>query len=316
MIALAGWSAALVAAACGWLARRMWRRRRGTARLLALLALVAGLGAAALLWFRYRPWPAALDVEVAPGIHVRRFAKELPRPLVVSVAEVDLSTPGLEIVTTAVGEDGTVAARTTRQFADAHHAQLAVNAQFFAPFWSKTPWDVYPREGDPVAPLGLVAADGHVVDEGGWFGTTVWFSREGEPSLSRPARGERWDAITGRHRLLADGRVVAPNKAELAPRVALGLDIGARRMWLVVVDGRQPGYAEGVTLRELAEIVCDAGARDAVELDGGGSAAMVIATGNHPAQLVNTPIHTRVPGRERPVATHIGVRVSSASTEI
>lgn len=315
-IALAGWLAAAVAFGASRLSRRVWRRRRVTAIALASLAAVLATSAAALLWYRYRPWPDALDTGVAPGIRVRRFGTHEPRPLLVSVAEVELSTPGLEIVTTAVDDDGTVAAATTRQFADTHGVQVAVNAQFFTPFWSKSPWDYYPREGDPVSPLGLVAADGDVVDRGGWYGTTVWFGRDGAATLERPKRGERWDAITGRYRLLADGVVVAPAGEELAPRVALGLDLPARRMWLVVVDGRQPGYAEGVTLRELAKLVRDAGASDAVELDGGGSAAMVIAPDHARATLVNTPIHTRLPGRERPVATHLGVRIGEGLREI
>jgi hypothetical protein len=313
-IAILGFAGLAIACACAWLSRRAWARRRALATVAALAGAVAITLACALLWLRFRPWPEALDIEVAPGIRVTRYGTHAPRPLLVSVAEIDLSTPGLEIVTTPVEGDGEVAARTTRQFADAHATQVAVNAQFFTPFWSKTPWDFYPREGDRVAPLGLVAADGDVSDPGGWFGTTVWFSRDGVASLERPDREARWDAITGRYRLLADGEVVAPDKEGIAPRVALGLDLAKNRMWLVVVDGRQPGYAEGVTLRELAEIVRTAGAREAVELDGGGSAAMAIASEGSPARLVNTPIHTRVPGRERPVATHLGVRIGPGPT--
>jgi hypothetical protein len=137
----------------------------------------------------------------------------------------------------------------------------------------------------------------------------VWFGRDARASFGEPGGG-RWDAITGRYRLLEGGRVVAPAGDELAPRVALGLGDDGRRLWLVVVDGRQPGFAEGVTLRELAEIVRAQGALDAVELDGGGSASMVIAPSGAEPFVVNSPIHTRLPGRERPVATHIGVRVA------
>jgi hypothetical protein len=47
-------------------------------------------------------------------------------------------------------------------------------------------------------------------------------------------------------------------------------------MLLVVVDGRQPGYSRGMTLRELAELLQRLGATQAMNLDGGGSSEMVV----------------------------------------
>ena len=61
------------------------------------------------------------------------------------------------------------------------------------------------------------------------------------------------------------------------PRTAVGIDEDGRRLWLVVVDGRQPGYSEGMTLRELALLLQELGAVEALNLDGGGSTAMVLA---------------------------------------
>lgn len=311
MVVAAGWGGIALALLLVVWARRLRARRRGAARGLVMLALPVAALAIVALWYRHRPWPSELELELADGIEVHRVTTSTPRPLLLSVAQIDLRTPGLEIVTTEVAPDGTVAARTTSEFAQTHRAVLAVNTHFFTPFWSKSPWDYYPQAGDPVSPLGLSAADGRVVDRGGWSGATVWVSAQGSASMSRPP-AEPWDAITGRYRLVQDGRVVAPVRDELAPRVALGIGEGGHRLVVVVIDGRQPGYAEGVTLRELAEIVLDWGAVDAVELDGGGSAAMVIASpGGADPRLVNTPIHTRWPGRERPVAAHLGVRLST-----
>ena len=48
-------------------------------------------------------------------------------------------------------------------------------------------------------------------------------------------------------------------------------------MILVVVDGRQKPYSDGMTLRELANLMLALGARDALNLDGGGSSTMVYA---------------------------------------
>lgn len=310
VIAAVGWGAALATVVLAKLSAHLRARHRRFGLVLVLAALATGSVAAGALWYRYRPWPPALDLQVAEGIGVRRYGTETPRPLLVSVAEIDLRIAGREILTTELSASGTALARTTRQFALQRGAAVAVNAHFFTPFWSKSPWSFYPEGGDPVSPLGLNAADGVVVDHGGWNGATVWFHPGGGASVGDPP-GAPWDAITGRYRLLDGGRVVAPTGDELAPRVALGLSDGGHRLLFVVVDGRQPGFAEGVTLRELAEIVRAHGAEDAVELDGGGSATMVAAKPGAAPILVNTPIHTRVPGRERPVATHIGVRVAS-----
>jgi len=67
------------------------------------------------------------------------------------------------------------------------------------------------------------------------------------------------------------------------PRTAVGIrEDGA--LLLVTVDGRQPGYSEGMTLPELTELLLEMGVRDALNLDGGGSTAFVLE-----GELVNRP---------------------------
>jgi hypothetical protein len=54
---------------------------------------------------------------------------------------------------------------------------------------------------------------------------------------------------------------------------------GVRRdgsLLLVTVDGRAPGWSTGVTLFEAARVMRSLGARDALNLDGGGSSAMAV----------------------------------------
>ena len=108
--------------------------------------------------------------------------------------------------------------------------------------------------------------------------------------------------------LLASGETQAwPLERARHPRTAFGLSADRSRAWMVVVDGRQ-AVSAGATLGELAEILRGLGAADAVNLDGGGSSTMVLDEGAGP-RVVNTPVHTGVPARERPTATHLGVRV-------
>ena len=107
------------------------------------------------------------------------------------------------------------------------------------------------------------------------------------------------EAVGGRPVLLRSGAEVgnldSAGGASFAPvrhpRTAVGYDSTARRLLFVTVDGRQPGYSEGMTLRELAWLMGELGAHDALNLDGGGSTAMVVRHRGDSAglRLVNRP---------------------------
>ncbi|MFJ4920325.1 phosphodiester glycosidase family protein [Streptomyces sp. NPDC088725] len=59
------------------------------------------------------------------------------------------------------------------------------------------------------------------------------------------------------------------------PRTMAGIDQRGRLI-LATVDGRQPGVSEGFTLAEAARFMRSLGAKQALNLDGGGSSAMVV----------------------------------------
>ncbi len=65
------------------------------------------------------------------------------------------------------------------------------------------------------------------------------------------------------------------------PRAAIGLD--ETRLIAVATEGRAPDEA-GLTLAELAELMAGLGARQAINLDGGGSTSLVVG-----GRLVNRP---------------------------
>ncbi|GAA1748266.1 phosphodiester glycosidase family protein [Streptomonospora arabica] len=81
-------------------------------------------------------------------------------------------------------------------------------------------------------------------------------------------------AVGGRNVLLRDGRVTAADDGARHPRTAVGFSRDGRRMFALVADGRVPETA-GATLREAAERLRAAGAHEALELDGGGSATLL-----------------------------------------
>lgn len=91
------------------------------------------------------------------------------------------------------------------------------------------------------------------------------------------------------------------------PRTLVGLAAGGRRLLLVTVDGRQPGYSAGMTLREAARLMLALGAPAAINLDGGGSTTMVVRrswSGSVRYLLANHPSDAE---GERPVANALAV---------
>lgn len=62
--------------------------------------------------------------------------------------------------------------------------------------------------------------------------------------------------------------------AKIHPRSAIGYVEPGHYMFLIV-DGRQEGYSEGISLAELASIFAELGCREAYNLDGGKTAVMM-----------------------------------------
>jgi len=80
--------------------------------------------------------------------------------------------------------------------------------------------------------------------------------------------------------LVSGGRSVAPGKCssyfcDRNPRTGIGFTPDGRVL-LVVVDGRQPGWSNGMTLRGFGNLFVSLGADRALNLDGGGSSTMVV----------------------------------------
>ena len=100
-------------------------------------------------------------------------------------------------------------------------------------------------------------------------------------------------------RLLRDGEIEITAEAEQfrsdisegrAPRSAVGITED-NHLIFVTVDGRQPGFSIGFSLEELAQLLKDLGIKDAVNLDGGDSAGMVVRR-----FIVNNPRYERLLG--------------------
>ena len=109
--------------------------------------------------------------------------------------------------------------------------------------------------------------------------------------------------IGGDRKILGNGQVLDTDWAELHPRTSIGYSADRSKVYMLVVDGRQSGYSDGATTKQMADMLKLAGAADGMNLDGGGSSGMYIEQYG----LVNSPSD----GHERAVSNGIFV-VSNA----
>lgn len=284
-----------------------------------LKTVVVGVGAsAAVLGLSYvacllkRPPRTAQMRPLFRGIRYERVVRESPRPLLFHVVEIDLTAPGIGFLVTPQGKDLSgkdTLADTVPGFLQKNGVQVAVNGSFFYPMHVHHAFDYAPQVGEGVNVVGLAISSGerYSAVEDDWAALCIVDAQ----SLSMSEEGECPEntvhGLAGDRIFVKNGKMVADaNRDQLFPRTAIALDASKEAMWLVVVDGRQRGYSEGVTLAELAEELIDRGADRALNLDGGGSSALAIDEDGY-ARVLNTPIQARVPTHQRPVANHLGV---------
>ena len=272
-----------------------------------------------------RPIGDAAPDTIAPGLSYWHVARTAPRPMMLHVLEIDLSTPGLSFVVTpgAPANGGEFVAEKTSSFARREHLAAAINATYFLPFDGGHLLDkpYVPAAGQAVTVDGVSIAQGH--QDSGYANAdprsngSLCLHGQRVAITLRACPAGTTDAVGAGPVLLLDGKT-QPLEAkrreyylDTEPRTAIGIDKAHRRMWWVVVDGRQAGYSEGITLPELTALLRELGADSAMNLDGVGSSTMVLRRDGEPA-VVNSPIHTGIPGRERPVGNHLGLRLDAA----
>jgi len=285
-----------------------WKFRKSCLPIGLLLLIVLCVGGS-LLYLHGRPAPVPVKQTLRQGVEYQRMVRVSPRPMVIHVLTVNLKTNGLRFVVTPpddAGSDQPLRARTTSQFLEEFDLDIAVNGDGFSPWWSRGPADYYPHVGDPVAPRGDAASRGQVYGHAQEAFPTLYISpRNG---LSFDAPNKMYDAISGETRIVMGGSPVdGLNDSELHPRTAIGYSKNGKFLTIVVVDGRQPFYSQGITLTELASLMIELGAHDAMNFDGGGSSTLVIRGADGKPRILNSPIDLYIPGRERPVANHLGI---------
>lgn len=277
--------------------------------LVPVLALcVAAFGALAI-YTRGRPPQLPAKEKLYDGISYTRSVRVTPRPLMIHVIKVDVRGTGVRVLVTPVDDrDGEypLRARTTSHFLQEFGMQVAINGDGFSPWWSRGVTDYYPHEGDPVAPRGTTASRGKLYWTSQAAVPTLYISSRTTFSFEAPSKP--FNAISGETLLVSGGNLLPDlDDSVTQPRSAIGYSSNGRYLYLVVVDGRQPLYSEGMTVRELASLMRSLGADYAMNLDGGGSSTLVVRDRSGQLRVLNSPIDNYIPGRERPVANHLGI---------
>jgi hypothetical protein len=280
-----------------------------------ILFILLSLTGVYFLVVRGRPVPVPVTEKIMDGVTYHRTVRYFPHSMVVHVLTIDTKTKGMQFLVTPPDEveGGALKARTTSQFLDEFGLQVAINGDGFFPWWSRSPMDYYPHMGDPVTPNGLTASGGKTYADGLQDikpEPTLYMSRRNGLTFNRQP-SNIFQAISGDRMLILAGEIVPELDASvLQPRTAIGINRNGRFLYLVVVDGRQPFYSTGATFQELADLLKDLGAHFAMALDGGGSSTMVIEGENGDPVILNSPIDSYIPGRERPVANHFGIYIN------
>lgn len=234
-----------------------------------------------------------------------------PRPLKTHFLMIDLTSKSLEVRTIA-GDDpdgnGPAESQLTSPIAlfKKYNAVAAVNANAFDSLSKEKTAHLKWFEGQAVDIHGMVVSEGKTVSPVETRRTVFWIDSDQRPNLGTPEKGASVaEAVSDWFSPLIVDSMIMPDTSysEKHPRTALGFDNSGKWLLLAVVDGRQPGYSEGVTLYELAKIMQAMGCTQSINLDGGGSSIMLIREPDNTVRTLNRPSD----GAPRPVPVLLAV---------
>ena len=274
-------------------------------------------------------WQAALTaLLLAPGIVVAELSTNQPfagivfisetrtnLPERLFVAQIDLTNPKLHLRVAPGGPDpdGPGKWETTlmqpTKIAAREKFDLVVNGDFFKAR------GVNDREGTNSAyraGLWALVTGPAMTDGKTWAVSTnarpclvVHTNRAVTIELRRRPAADDWEVIGGNTMLVYDGALILHTNKVRHPRTAAGLDATGKILTLLVVDGRKPGVAAGMSYDELADELFRLGCYEALNLDGGGSSVMALRDATGAMKILNEPTD----GRERAVANVLGISV-------
>ena len=261
---------------------------------------------------RWRPLDRGNEAGAAGGALAYCTGTVKNPRLVFHALRIDLAAPGLRIVVRAGGPGGG-AVRSTRvsSFVRDNGLLAGINA---------VPFDLSSaREGERLTNVGLVVSGGELLSPPNpRFDALVWYAGGGPVIVSQAETGAGAgieNAVGGFHRILRAGELTPRvlSRRKRYARSAAGLPApdrsgAVRFLYLLAIDGGRP-FSAGATEAETALLLRALGASEGLNLDGGGSSALALRGSGGAVQVVNTPAHGGIAGRERAVAGCLGVGI-------
>jgi len=253
--------------------------------------------------------PEQLTQRIFSAVTYFRKEMETPRKMVAHVLAIDMHADRLKcLVTPPSHESGLMCTRKTSKFLEEFSLQVAINGDGFKYLDQNTynPEEYCPQGGEPVKVNSYAASRGTVYSKQ-WLGRPIMYiNRNNEVTFNEP-KGAIYNAVSGDRMLVEKGKKSENLEDQsVEPRSAAGINSNGRWLFLVVIDGRQPGYSEGATFPELADFMISQGIYYGLNLDGGGSSAMAIESALGGPFVLNSPIEGNIPGNESAVANHLG----------
>jgi len=217
---------------------------------------------------------------------------------------IDLGAPNTRVVVKGGADgDGTLSSKVS-SFVKSNDLLAGINA---------VPFDVISaREGLPIKNMGLVISGGKLIAPVNPNYDALVFYRDGSAAVVKQSAVSSAEdiknAVGGFHQILAGAETTQRtlNSEERHPRSAAGISANGGILYLLVIDGRREGSSGG-TEKETALLLRALGSTDGINLDGGGSSALVLRYPDGRVKAVNTPIHGGISGQERAVAGCLGI---------
>jgi exopolysaccharide biosynthesis protein len=274
------------------------------------------------------PWtPLFKGIELGHGQQQTNMAGEKVHQVL--CLRIDLTDPDVQFFATphctnSCGSE--TLSENTSHFVEQYQVQAAIDCNFYS--GSGGAGD--PPLGSAVDVLGLAISQGNVVSPNQINNTThgyllsvimlttnkqVVFSPSNNPAASTNGI---YTAITGNETILNNGVNYGDNTtSDLDPRTAVGVSQDRHYLYMLTLDGRQPGWSDGANRYDTAEWLKRFGAWDGINVDGGGSTTMVMADCQGKAVRLNrSSFAAGNGGRERNVGHNLGVYAPPLPTDL
>ncbi len=266
--------------------------------LVAFLTASAGFSAGADEPFASPPSWKPLFI----GIERTDLSAESPRLMKGHAVRIDLTAPGIEFLATPGNGDrpGETDGLKTSTFLKRHKLQLAINAAPFAP--------IHKDEEKEQDVVGVQVSRGKLVSPGQEKLPALLLTKDNKAAIAAPPFNFEGieNAVGGFHIVLKKGEVITGDKS-IHPRTAAGVTADGKTLVFLVVDGRQKEFSDGAMTGEVGAWLKALGCTEGINLDGGGTTALVVEGADGAPTVVNRPIHANKPGTERVAASHLGV---------